>query len=176
MQKHLKRNMLWSGCIITLPAQCTGCAGKIAACLRERCCSGQQCCRRPFSRHLGWRKILAKTLKGFPVRGMLAEAQASAEAVDLGEGEQRTAAWHAERDKRLTASAFGNALGCAPHTIPLPVVFSQGSTPTAVPSLNCSLCCILYTAGLGGCLMPESCICSACLLAYLLVPEWLIFL
>ena len=45
--------------------------------------------------------------------------QASAEAVDLGEGEQRTAAWHAERDKRLTASAFGNALGCASHSPPL---------------------------------------------------------
>ena len=35
----------------------------------------------------------------------------SAEA--LGEGEQRTAAWHAEREHRLTASAFGNALGYA---------------------------------------------------------------
>lgn len=38
--------------------------------------------------------------------------QASARQVDMGAGEQRTAEWHAERDKRLTASAFGNALGC----------------------------------------------------------------
>lgn len=37
--------------------------------------------------------------------------QASAQHVDMGAGEQRTAEWHAERDKRLTASAFGNALG-----------------------------------------------------------------
>ncbi len=30
---------------------------------------------------------------------------------ELGQGEQRTAEWHAEREHRLTASAFGNALG-----------------------------------------------------------------
>ena len=30
---------------------------------------------------------------------------------ELGLGEQRTLEWHAEREHRLTASAFGNALG-----------------------------------------------------------------
>ncbi|BDA42985.1 hypothetical protein COCOBI_03-8780 [Coccomyxa sp. Obi] len=39
----------------------------------------------------------------------------SAKQLDMGEGEQRTAEWHAERDKRLTASAFGNALGFWPE-------------------------------------------------------------
>lgn len=33
---------------------------------------------------------------------------------DMAAGEQRTAEWHALRDSRLTASAFSNALGCAP--------------------------------------------------------------
>ncbi|CAL8467373.1 g6910 [Coccomyxa elongata] len=39
----------------------------------------------------------------------------SAKQLDMSEGEQRTAEWHAERDKRLTASAFGNALGFWPE-------------------------------------------------------------
>ncbi len=54
----------------------------------------------------GERKLGAK----FIVRRYLQE---SAKQLDMGQGEQRTAEWHAERDKRLTASAFGNALGCS---------------------------------------------------------------
>ena len=82
----------------------------------------------PFVRAVGWAAnpqpvqlscaarttTLMSKLLSFQEGGGLLGAQASAEAVDLGEGEQRTAAWHAERDRRLTASAFGNALGCAP--------------------------------------------------------------
>ena len=42
------------------------------------------------------------------------QAKKTKKGEDLGQGEQRTAAWHAEREHRLTASAFGNALGCVP--------------------------------------------------------------
>lgn len=44
----------------------------------------------------------------------------------MGEGEQRTAEWHAERDKRLTASAFGNALGYATSVHWQPVANRRG--------------------------------------------------
>ena len=49
-------------------------------------------------------------------RMFLAAAAAAAgakRAEILAEGDQRTAAWLALRETRLTASAFGNALGCA---------------------------------------------------------------
>lgn len=51
-------------------------------------------------------------------RAFLAAAAAAAGAplpAALGEGEQRTAAWLQLREARLTASAFGNALGRACH-------------------------------------------------------------
>ena len=67
--------------------------------------------------------------------------------MDLGAGEQRTAAWHAERDKRLTASAFGNALGCAPHTPFFQYIYSFYTFPMvrghALPGT--AFCCAFQT-------------------------------
>lgn len=62
----------------------------------------------------GRRPVRAKTL-AFK-RMFLAAAAAAAGANPQGalaEGDQRTAAWLVLRETRLTASAFGNALGCA---------------------------------------------------------------
>ena len=62
----------------------------------------------------GRRPVRAETL-AFR-RAFLAAAAAAAGAARpeaLAEGDQRTAAWLALRETRLTASAFGNALGCA---------------------------------------------------------------
>lgn len=68
---------------------------------------------------VGRRRAVRPETRAFR-RAFLAAAAAAAGAPRqelLADGDQRTAAWLALRETRLTASAFGNALGCGCTTL-----------------------------------------------------------
>lgn len=60
---------------------------------------------------LAFRESFAEAAASAAAADAAAAASAASAGMDMGAGEQRTAAWHALRDSRLTASAFANALG-----------------------------------------------------------------
>ena len=87
-------------------ASCRVKCKRLHACLRGRLAADEA------SSQNGRRPVRPETLAFKRMFLAAAAAAAGAKRQDvLAEGDQRTAAWLALRETRLTASAFGNALG-----------------------------------------------------------------